>query len=483
MSTDPRVAVIGAGMSGILCGVRLQEAGLGDYAIYEKAPRLGGTWRDNTYPGLSCDVPSHVYSYSFESNPDWSQRFSPGSEIQAYLERTADKYGVSKAIHCGREITRCERVDGRWHLHADDGEVDVADFVISATGVLHHPHIPDFEGMDDFEGALFHSARWDHSVPLEGMRVGVIGTGSTAVQIVSALSERVDSLTLFQRTAQWIMPAANAPYSAKERALYREDPQALAALRGELTSSFTDSFSNAVIGADSPGMQMVETTCRQNLESSVHDPELRDRLRPDYRAACKRLVIADGFYEAMQRANAELVTEEIERFEKAGVRTRDGRLHELDVLVLATGFNAHQFMRPMQVVGRDGTTLEEAWSPKPWAYRSVSIPGFPNFFMVVGPHSPIGNFSVIEISECQVAYILQLVEQVRSGVCREISATPEATDRFNDAIRGAMQGTIWVTGCRSWYLDEDGIPATWPWTVQRFRQEMAHPDLGDFERV
>ena len=165
------------------------------------------------------------------------------------------------------------------------------------------------------------------------------------------------------------------------------------------------------------------------------------------------------------------------------MRTRDGRLHELDVLVLATGFNAHQFMRPMQVVGRDGTTLEEAWSPKPWAYRSVSIPGFPNFFMVVGPHSPIGNFSVIEISEYQVAYILQLIEQVRSGACREISATAEATDRFNDAIRGAMKGTIWVTGCRSWYLDEDGIPATWPWTVQRFRQEMTHPDLADFERV
>ena len=280
MSTDPRVAVIGAGMSGILCGVRLQEAGLGDYAIYEKAPRLGGTWRDNTYPGLSCDVPSHVYSYSFESNPDWSQRFSPGSEIQAYLERTADKYGVSKAIRCGREITRCERVDGRWHLHTDDGEVDVADFVISATGVLHHPHIPDFEGMYDFEGALFHSACWDHSVPLEGMRVGVIGTGSTAVQIVSALSERVDSLTLFQRTAQWIMPAGESrPTVTEDREMFRRrSGQALRhAARRVLTRSFADSTSpTRSSDADSPQHEGHRgPPAGQNLEENVRDPALR----------------------------------------------------------------------------------------------------------------------------------------------------------------------------------------------------------------
>ncbi len=470
-------------MSGILAGIRLREAGIDDFVIYEKAHDLGGTWRDNTYPGLACDVPSHVYSYSFAPNPEWSRRFSPGPEIHRYLTRTAEEHGIRERIVFDREATACSYQDGRWQLEFADGSRDSVDFVITAVGVLHHPNMPEIEGAASFEGALFHSARWDHSVPIEGRRVGVIGTGSTAVQIVSAITEKVETLTLFQRTAQWIMPGQNPAYSEDEKQRYREDPAAIDHLRTELDLSFTRQFSDALIGSESPGMKRIEEMTRQHLEAKVLDPELRDRLRPDYRAACKRLVVADGFYEAIQQPNAALVTEEIECIEPAGVRTRDGVLHELDVLVFATGFRAHDFMRPMRITGRAGKTLDEAWDPTPRAYRSVSMPDFPNFFMIVGPHSPVGNFSLIEISEIQVGYILKLIERVRESGSGEICARPEATDRFNASIREAMKGTIWVTGCNSWYLDANGIPATWPFTVQTFRDEMAEPDWADFETI
>lgn len=479
---DARVAVIGAGMSGILAGIRLQRAGL-DFTVYEKADRLGGTWRENTYPGLTCDVPSHVYSYSFDQNPDWSHRFSPGPEIQRYFEAAAEKFGVAGKIRYGREVTRCEWRDGRWQIGFDHGGSEIADFVIAATGFLHHPNVPDFPGLDDFAGAAFHSARWDHSVPIEGKRVGVVGTGSTAIQIVTAITDRTSQLALFQRTAQWIMPGQNPAYTLEERQGWRDDPASLQTLRRDLEAAFSGAFSDALVDQDSDVLRMIEDTCRQHLEERVADPELRERLRPDYRAACKRLVIADGFYEAIQRPHATLVTDPIERIEPLGVRTRDGTLHELDVLVLATGFRAHDFMRPMQVVGRDGVTLDDVWKPTPRAYRSVSVPGFPNLFMIVGPHSPIGNFSLIEISELQVDYVLQLIDRVRDGACREIAASAEAMEGFNASLQQAMKNTVWVTGCRSWYLDANGVPATWPWTVQHFRDVMQKPDFADFEEV
>jgi cation diffusion facilitator CzcD-associated flavoprotein CzcO len=478
-----RVVIIGAGMAGILSGIKLDEAGYHDYSIYEKADRLGGTWRENTYPGIACDVPSHLYSYSFEPNADWSHRFSPGSEIQAYFEGIARRYGVDRRICFGAEITRCEFRDGRWQLEARDGRRDQADVVIAATGVLHHPNLPDIAGLDAFAGACFHSARWDHGVALDGRRVGVIGTGSTAVQITSAIVDRVATFVLFQRTAQWIAPQENPPYSEDEKAEFRRNPQAMRALHSDLSRLFADAFANAVVDATSPQMALLEEVCRANLETNVHDPVLRERLRPSYRAACKRLIISPDFYTAIQKPHAELVTEAIERVEPRGVRTRDGRLHELDLLVLATGFRADRFMRPMQVIGRHGTRLDEVWTPRPVAYLSISVPGFPNFFMLNGPNGPVGNFSLIEVAELQVAYILQLVARLRSGGCREISPSAAATAAFDAARVEAARNTVWVTGCRSWYLDDRGIPAVWPWTFDRFREAMAAPQLEAYEQV
>ena len=475
-----RFAIIGAGMAGILSAIKLKAGGLDDFTVYEKADRVGGTWRENTYPGLSCDVPSHLYSYSFAPEPEWSHRYSPGHEIQGYFERIAREHELEANIRFGDEVTSCRFEDGKWLIGTAAGHRDDADVVIAATGVLHHPNIPDLEGLEVFEGTWFHSSRWDHDACLDGARIGIVGTGSTAVQMFSALVGRAGKLTLFQRTAQWIMPQENPPYTDDEKSAFRTDPEQLRELRATLTQLF-DTFANAIVDAESPEMQMIADMCRANLEENVRDPELREALRPDYQAACKRLIISPDFYDAIQQPNAELVTDAIERIEPAGVRTRDGRLHELDVLVLATGFKTHAFMRPMAVIGRDGETLADAWAARPNAYMSISIPGFPNFFMLNGPNGPVGNFSLIEVAELQFGYIMQLVDRLRSGECREISASREAMEQHEAARIEAAANTVWVTGCRSWYLDDRGIPATWPWSFDRFRAEMQAPQPTAFE--
>jgi len=479
--SDLRFLIIGAGMSGILSAIKLQEAGLDNFAIYEKAERLGGTWRENEYPGIACDVPSHMYTYSFAANPEWSHRHSPGAEIQAYFEEVARRYGVGEQIQYGKEITRCEFEDGRWKIEMSDGSTDAGDFVIAATGVLHHPAYPDIEGLDSFEGATFHSARWDHDVPLAGKRIGVIGTGSTSIQIVSALADDVAELTLFQRTAQWVMPIQNPAYSETEKQEFRKHPEAMQKIREEVTQQFIDGFANILHEPNSPGIQAIHAACEANLENSVKDPELREKLRPNYRAACKRLIMSESFYDAIQRPNAKLVTEGIDRIEKSGVRTSDGQLHELDVLVLATGFRVDRFMRPMEVFGRNGVALNDVWKAGPSAYLAISIPDFPNLFMLNGPNGPVGNFSLIDVAELQFSYIMQLIDQVRSGSCTEVSASQEATERFDAERKVAAKSTIWSSGCKSWYLDAEGIPAVWPWPFDRFKEEMAGPRLDDYE--
>ncbi|HUV09785.1 MAG TPA: NAD(P)/FAD-dependent oxidoreductase [Acidimicrobiia bacterium] len=483
MADDLRFAIIGAGMAGILSAIQLREAGFGDLTVYEKGDRVGGTWRENTYPGLACDVPSHLYSYSFALNPDWSHTFAPGAEIEEYFEQVAREFDVIPSIRFGEEVTSCTFTDGRWHLETSTGRRDVADFVIAATGVLHHPNMPEIEGLDSFAGPTFHSSRWDHDVSLDGARVGVIGTGSTAVQITTAVVDQVAHYSLFQRTAQWIMPQENPPYPEEVKKQFREHPDELRELHDGISQLFAEGFANAVVDAESPHMKMIEDACLMNLEDNVRDPELRELLRPDYRAACKRLVVSPDFYEAIQHPHAELVTSGIERIEPGGVRTTDGQLHELDVLVLATGFKVDAFMRPMDIIGRNGVKLADVWAERPGAYLSISIPDFPNLFMLNGPNGPVGNFSLIEVAELQFAYILRLIECVRSGACREISAAQAAMQAFEAERVEAAKKTVWVTGCKSWYLDDRGIPATWPWTFDRFREEMAEPKLDAYDRV
>jgi len=476
-----RFIIIGAGLSGIMAAIKLEAAGYPDIVIYEKADRPGGTWRDNTYPGIACDIPSHFYSYSFAPNPEWSMRYAPGEEIQRYLEDVMRRFDVEKRIRFNQEIVRCEFVDHRWRVATRDGHEDVADVLIAATGVLHHPNVPEIPGMQTFGGALFHSARWNHDVPLDGQRIGVIGTGSSAVQIVSALTKRARRLSLFQRTAQWIMPQENLPYTAEERAKFRDDAQAIPHLRDMLKRRFTTQVADAFVNPDSSSYHAIEQACVAHLESQVTDPALRERLRPNYKVACKRLVVSPDFYQAIQQPNAELVTESIRAIEPKGVRTHDGRLHELDVLVLATGFQAHNFLRPIDVVGHGGVSLDEAWSPRPRAYLTVAVPRFPNLFMLNGPHSPIGNYPLIEVAELQMNYVLQLIEQLACGACREVTPTEASTARYDQARVAAAANTTWASGCSSWYLDADGVPAAWPWSIDKFYEDMHAPQLSDFD--
>jgi cation diffusion facilitator CzcD-associated flavoprotein CzcO len=291
----------------------------------------------------------------------------------------------------------------------------------------------------------------------------------------------VGELTLFQRTAQWITPVDNPAYTDEEKAEFHRRPEAMRAIREETARAFTDRFANVLVDADSPALQAIHDLCVANLENNVKDPELREKLRPDYRATCKRLIMSPDFYQSIQRPNARLVTEPIERVEKAGVRTRDGRLHELDVLVLATGFRVDRFVRPMKVIGRGGADLDEVWKDGPFAYLSLAVPDFPNLFMLQGPNSPVGNFSLIDVAELQYDYIMQLVDRVRAGECREIDVSHAAMERFDAERREAATRTIWASGCRSWYLDQDGLPTAWPWTFDRFREEMSAPRREDYE--
>jgi cation diffusion facilitator CzcD-associated flavoprotein CzcO len=479
-----RFVIMGAGMAGILSAIKLREAGYSNICIYEKADRIGGTWRENTYPGLTCDVPSHAYTYSFEPNPEWSHQLPPGGEIQAYFESVTRKYKLEQLIRFNQEITRCEFLQGRWHIETLAGLGDQADVVIAATGVLHHPRYPDIKGMDSFDGALFHTARWDHGVALDGKRVGVIGNGSTGVQIISALAGRCAKLLHLQRTPQWIMPVENPAFSEEQKAAFRSDPDLLRAMQKDPTYlENVERFTTAIVNPESEGMKQIEDIVLANLENSVADPQLREKLRPNYRAACKRLIFSPDFYQAIQHPDVELVVEDIEAIEPSGVRTVDGCLHELDVIALATGFRADQFMRPMQVIGRNGVRLDQVWAERPSAYMAISIPEFPNFFMLNGPNGPVGNFSLIDIAELQWQYISQLIELLNCGTFREISASKQALHDFDVDRIAAARKTIFGSGCNSWYLDAQGVPATWPWTQARFSEEMAEPKLQDYDLV
>ncbi|MBI1194131.1 MAG: NAD(P)-binding protein [Bacteroidetes bacterium] len=474
-----QAAIIGAGMAGILAAIKLRQRDI-DCVVFEKGDSVGGTWRENTYPGLTCDVSAHWYTYSFARNPEWDSLMASGQAIRTYFERVANEFGIVPLIRFNDEVVKLHYTDGGWDLLTASGHQQHFDIVIVATGVLHHPNIPHFERIETFRGSVFHSARWDHQVELDGKRIGVIGTGSTAAQLTSALVPRASRYHLFQRTAQWVLPRENTPYTEKDKARFRSDPGALEQLVSELRSKTMKGYATAVIDANSPELAEIERICRESLEG-VRDPDLRRKLTPSYRAACKRLVISDSFYGAIQHPNAALVTSPIQRIEPEGVRTADGVLHELDVLVLATGFKVDRFIRPAQVTGRGGIDLDDVWADGPKAYLSISVPGFPNFFFLNGPNSPVGNFSLVEVAQHQIEYILKLVDGIRFGEYAEVNATEASMQRFEQERCEAARKTVWVTGCDSWYLDKNGVPASWTFSYDRFVDETRAPQMSDFE--
>ena len=476
---DPSFLVLGAGMSGILAGIKLKQAGLHDFEILEMADDVGGTWRDNTYPGLACDVPAHNYDYTFEHNWKWSGLYAKGPELKAYFKYCAERYGLmphARLRHCVEDI---RRVDGRWQVRTTDGAVRSADVVINAMGFLCHPRMPDIPGLADFGGALFHSARWDHDVPLDGRRIGVIGTGSTATQITVALAERASHYSLFQRTAQWVMPAMELERPGPLKQLHRFLPGYANAV-GKLQGRLLEQVARGVTGDSHWTMRVLEHLCRRHL-AKVRDPELRAKLTPDYKVGCRRLILSDGFYDAIQAPQAELVDTGIERIEAGGVRTTDGRLHELDVLVMATGFHALDYTYNFDVVNEQGTSLRETWAEGAEALRGVAVAGFPNYFMLVGPRSPVGNIGITSIAESQMGYLMTLIDELRTGRARAIDVRPEAQAAYARYLDDGLDKTVWGSGCVGWYLDKRGKPIIYPYNPTVFRRAMRDPDLSEFQ--
>ena len=476
--SSARVAIVGAGASGICLGARLRMAGIDSFTIFEKADAVGGTWRDNTYPGLMCDVPSRYYSFSFAPRAEWSQVFAEGHEIRDYLEEVVDQFDLRRDIEFGTGVTSTTWQDDRWVVELDDGRTEVFDIVVNATGVLRDPNVPDIPGLEDFEGRWFHSARWEHDVRVDGQRVGVIGTGSTGVQITTALAGVAERLSLFARRPHWVLALPSLRYTALGHWLHRTFPGLGPAAHRGWQRVFESTMSHA---ATRPGARrtLVGLLCRACLRT-VRDPELRAKLTPTDDPLCKRLIISGGFYREVQRESVDVVDTAIDRIEPRGVRTTDGRLHELDVLVLATGFHSQRFMRPMEVVGEDGVSLEDAWVKGPHSYRTVAMPGFPNWFMLQGPHSPAANQSFLETAETQADYVMQCIELIGD---RDVAMAPtrRATDEFLGEVAAEMPNTAWLGGCDSWYLDDHGNPTVWPFLAAEHRRALAEPDLAHFD--
>jgi cation diffusion facilitator CzcD-associated flavoprotein CzcO len=481
--TNMRYAIIGAGMAGILAAIKLKARGE-PFTVFEKAAKLGGTWRENRYPGLTCDVPAHAYTYSFEPYPEWRAYYAKGAEVQGYFEMVADKYGVLPSIRFGCEVTALVWDESRalWRLTLASGETAEAEVVIAASGVLHYPKIPDLPGLESFAGPAFHTARWDDTAPIDGAKVGLIGCGSTGIQIVTAINKRVEKLVSFQRSPQWVMPVPFFEYSDEEREAFRQDPALIDAIR--YNQQYIDAilrFTDGVTEIDGPQMAEIEAVCLRNLEESVRDPELREKLRPNYRAACKRLIYSWCYYEEVQHPAVTVETGRIAEVEPAGVRMADGTFHELDTLVLATGFRADRFIRPTTVTGQGGASLDDAWKVRPSAYYALTVPGFPNFFMLNGPTGPVGNFSLIDIAEMQWGYVEQVLDRLRAGNASAVVPTSAAFEDYEARRIAAAKTTIFGSGCTSWYLDAQGVPATWPWSYQTFVDAMAKPEMAAFE--
>lgn len=482
---NPSAIVIGAGMTGILVAIKLKEAGISDITVIEKKESIGGTWRENTYPGIACDVPSHAYTYSFAPNPNWSSHFPHGAEIHQYFTDIWQKYGIDKLTRFNETVTSCIYAEDRqqWTVKTSKGDILSADLLFSACGLLHHPKFPEIKGLDDFSGSKFHSSQWDHNVELKGKRIGVIGTGSTAAQIIPELVnlEGTD-VTVFQRTPQWMVSMDDHDFSAEEKLRFAKQPWRMKMIRQ--ISKIVYSLGTLALTGDSWFHRLCHKLMTKNgkdtLKNAVADPELRAKLTPEYKFGCKRVIITSKFYPAIQKHNAHLITDGIERFEADGIRCKNGTLHKLDIIVMATGFDAAAFMRPMEFIGKSNLSIEQAWQKKIRAYRSLFLPGFPNFFLMLGPNSPIGNQSVIEISEKQIAYIMQLIEQWRTGKLETIEASEQATANWAAMIKQRMGHTVWTSGCNSWYLDADGDALSWPDTWGRWVKAMERPDFADF---
>ncbi|MET7473485.1 NAD(P)/FAD-dependent oxidoreductase [Streptomyces sp. NPDC005648] len=478
-----RVAVVGSGFGGLGAAVRLRREGVTDFVVLERADSVGGTWRDNSYPGCACDVPSHLYSFSFAPNPDWPRTFSGQGHIRAYLEHVADVFRLRPHLRFNSEVKLMtwdsERL--RWDIETSGGRLS-ADIVVSATGPLSDPRIPDIAGLDSFPGKVFHSARWDHDYDLRGKRVAMVGTGASAIQIVPAIRQQVDRLTLFQRTPPWVMPRVDRAISGAERALHRALPFTAQARRGLLwgirelqVQAFTKHPNE---------LGFVEQLAKRNMARAIKDPALRAKLTPDYRIGCKRILLSSAYYPALAEPNVDVVASGLSEIRGSTVVAADGTEAEVDAIIFGTGFHVTDMPIAERVVGAEGRTLAEAWKGGMEALRGASAAGFPNWMTIIGPNTGLGNSSMILMIESQLNYMADFVRQLGVlGGRAALDARPSAVAAWNTRVQRRMERTVWNTGgCTSWYLDASGRNTTiWPGTTTEFRRATRRVDLSEYE--
>jgi cation diffusion facilitator CzcD-associated flavoprotein CzcO len=467
---DVDVAIIGAGFAGLGVGIRLARRGRESFVILERGDDVGGTWRDNRYPGVACDIPSHLYCYSFRPNPDWSARFAPGAEIQAYLRDCAREAGLGPRLRLGTDVHEAGWEDDRWIVSTGAGEYRARVLVV-ATGRLSEPRIPALAGMLDFPGAIFHSARWDDGVELAGKRVGVAGSGATAAQIVPALADVAESVVVFQRSPPWVVPRGDRTYSASERAGFGADPVGLAALRENLFAE-----AEAGLGArkrHQPDLDILRRRAAEHLAAQVPDPTLRRRLTPQYEIGCKRVVISDDFYPALTRANVTLESGALSHFDRAQAVSVAGGAYELDAIILATGFRSTRPPLAKRISGRDGVRLDDRWSQGMFAYASTTVHGFPNMFVLDGPNASLGHNSAVHMIETQIGYVLGALEYLAGEPTLALEVTLAAEQGYVAELEAMSAGTVWLDGgCNSWYVDERSgrLTLLWPDSARSFRE-------------
>ncbi|HEX3591478.1 MAG TPA: NAD(P)/FAD-dependent oxidoreductase [Pseudonocardiaceae bacterium] len=477
------VAIIGAGFGGLGMAMSLRRAGLTDFTVFERADDLGGVWRDNSYPGAACDVPSSLYSYSFAPNRTWPRRYSGQSDILDYLRRTARESGVLDRVRFGTEVLRAEFDEStlRWRLHLADGRTHEADVLVPAVGQLSRPAIPELAGAETFTGATFHSARWDHDTDLTGKRVAVIGTGASAIQFVPRIQPVVGQLTIFQRSAPYIVPKPDRGYLPLHHRLFRTLPSTQTA--GRLGTWVTGELLTFALTSAPSLRRLVRSVFRLHLHRQVSNPALRSRLVPDYQIGCKRLLFSNDYLPALDQPNVDVVTEPIDRITPSGVRTSDGHEHPADVIVYGTGFRATEFLMPMRVQGLAGRDLADEWADGAKAHLGITVPGFPNMFLVYGPNTNLGGNSIIYMIEAQCRYIVQAVRRIAAlrQSCWDIR--PEVARRFDAEMTRRLGDTVW-SGCSSWYREPGGrVSTNWPGLVWEYHRRTARLDPAEFREV
>lgn len=483
-----RVVIVGSGFSGLCLGIQLQRAGIDSFTILEKAQHLGGTWRDNTYPGCACDLMSFAYCFSFEQKTDWSRKWAPHDEILAYLDHCAEKYGILPHVRFGTEVLGAsfDADAGVWRIRvAQDGQEaeDLeAEVLVAAVGQLHRPVVPKLPGLESFEGEWFHSGRWNHGVELAGKRVGVVGTGASAIQFVPEIAPRVGQLSVFQRTPSWLFPRGDRAYTAEEKARFTRFPWLARLYRWFIWGRQELMF--AIMAGKPRASARGRRMALAHLRSQVADPELREKLTPDYPLGGKRILIHDDYYPALCRENVELVTSRIERIEGSKLFTEDGQSRSLDVLIFGTGFDTNAFLAPMAIQGLGGRLLEQEWRDGAEAYLGMTVAGFPNLFLMYGPNTNLGHNSIVFMIECQANYILRCLRRIEKRELLYLDVKPETMQAFNRELHRNLADTAWARTPHSWYKTESGkITNNWYGTTTRYWRRTRRPDFDAFRQV